>query len=173
MMNIHKARDWLHMALRELDAANGDLKDGRNSESIQHSQQCAERICKSIISFLGFVLKKTHHPADYIVEQILEKPEIIQSLELSSDEVKILVEIVTLSSPLEKQGTMPRYGWETRDRIITPDEIYKEEISKMMFENASQILIKGCEFYRLRNLDEILGNEVREVEKYVEKHRID
>lgn len=60
MMNIHKARDWLHMALRELDAANGDLKDGRNSESIQHSQQCAERICKSIISFLGFVLKKTH-----------------------------------------------------------------------------------------------------------------
>jgi hypothetical protein len=68
---------------------------------------------------------------------------------------------------------MPRYGWETRDRIITPDEIYKEEISKMMFENASQILIKCCEFYRLRELDEILENEVREVEKYIEKHRID
>ncbi|MBU4373997.1 MAG: HEPN domain-containing protein [Candidatus Methanoperedenaceae archaeon] len=161
------------MALNEFDAATGDFMAGRNSESIQHSQQCAERVCKSILSYLGFILKKTHHPSDYIVEEILERPDIIQSSGLSEDDVRILVEIATLSSPLEKQGTMPRYGWETRDRIITPDEIYKKEISGIMFENARQLLIKSCDFYRLRELDGILENEVREVEEYVDKHRID
>jgi hypothetical protein len=50
---------------------------------------------------------------------------------------------------------------------IAPDEIYKEEISKLMFENASQIVMKTGVFYRLRELDEILEKEVREVEKYV------
>jgi len=173
MLNMHKARDWLHMALKEFEAANGDFLAGRNSESIQHSQQCAERVCKSILSYLGFVLKKTHHPSDYIVEEILEKPDIIQGSGLSEDDVRVLIDIATLSSPLEKQGTMPRYGWETKDRIITPDEIYKEEISGMMLENAMQQLIKCCVFYRLREMDEILENEVKGVEEYVEKHRID
>jgi HEPN domain-containing protein len=58
MLNLQKARDWLHMALKEFEAANRDFLAGRNSESIQHSQQSAERVCKSILSYLGFVLKK-------------------------------------------------------------------------------------------------------------------
>lgn len=128
MKNTQKARDWLHMALREYDVAIGDFNAGRNSEAIQHAQQCAERVCKSILSYLGFEVKKTHHPSDFIVEEILERPEVI----------------ATLSSPLERQGTMPRYGWETKDRIITPDEIYKKDIAALMLENAMQMLIKSC-----------------------------
>lgn len=173
MKNTQKARDWLHMALMEYDASVNDFKNGRNSEAIQHAQQCAERVCKSILAFLGFAVKKTHHPTDYIVEEILEHPEVIQRLELFEDEVKYLVEIVTLSSPLERQGTMPRYGWETKDRIITPDEIYKEEIAGVMLENARLILTKSCEFYGLREVDEVLGDKVREVQEYVKKYRAD
>ncbi len=40
-------------------------------------------------------------------------------------------------------------------------------------EFAKQQLIKCCVFYRLREMDEILENEVKGVEEYVEKHRID
>ncbi len=173
MKNTQKARDWLHMALKEYDAALSDFENGRNSEAIQHAQQCAERVSKSILSFLGFAVKKTHHPSDYIVEEILERPEVVQSLGLTGDEVRYLVDIVTFSSPLERQGTMPRYGWETKDRIITPDEIYKKEIASVMLENAMHVLIKSCGFYRFREMDEVLGDKVKEVEEYVKKHRVD
>lgn len=121
MKNIQKTRDWLHMALKEFDAAIADFKEDRNSEAIQHAQQCTERVGKSILSFLGFALEKTHHPSNYIVKEILQNPEVIKKLELTENEIKYLVDIVTFSSPLERQGTMPRYGWETKDRIITPE----------------------------------------------------
>jgi len=173
MNNIQKPRDWMHMALKEFDAARADFRDDRNSEAIQHAQQCAERVGKSILSFLGFALEKTHHPSDYIVEEILQHPELVKKLGLSEDEVKYLVDIVTFSSPLERQGTMPRYGWETKERIITPDEIYKKEISEVMMKNAFELLIKSCEFYRLRDMDEILASKIQEIEEYVEKHGID
>jgi HEPN domain-containing protein len=88
MKNIQKTRDWLHMALKEFDAALADFMDERNSEAIQHAQQCAERVGKSILSFLGFVPEKTHHPSDYIVEEILQHPEVVKKLWLSEDEVK-------------------------------------------------------------------------------------
>lgn len=171
--NIQKTRDWLHMALKEFDAALADFKDERNSESIQHAQQCAERVGKSILSFLGFAPEKTHHPSDYIVEEILQHPEVVKKVGLSEDEVKYLVDMVTFSSPLERQGTMPRYGWETKERIITPDEIYKKEIATVMMKNAFQLLIKSCEFYRLRDMDGILASKIQEIEEYVAKHGID
>ncbi|MCZ7380287.1 MAG: HEPN domain-containing protein [Candidatus Methanoperedens sp.] len=173
MKNIQKTRDWLHMALKEFDAAFADFMDERYSESIQHAQQCAERVGKSILSFLGFAPEKTHHPSDYIVEEILQHPEVVKKVGLSEDEVKYLVDMVTFSSPLERQGTMPRYGWETKERIITPDEIYKKEIATVMMKNAFELLIKSCEFYRLREMDGILASKIQEIEDYVEKHEID
>ena len=173
MKNIQKTRDWLHMALKEFDAALADYKEERNSESIQHAQQCAERVGKSILSFLGFAPEKTHHPSDYIVEEILQRPDVVKTLGLSKDEVKYLIDIVTFSSPLERQGSMPRYGWETKERIITPDEIYKKESADAMMKNAFQLLIKSCEFYRVREMDGILAQKIQEIEEYVKKHRID
>jgi len=59
------------------------------------------------------------------------------------------------------------------ERIITPDEIYKKEIAAVMMKNAFQMLIKSCEFYRLRDMDRILAFKIQEIEEYVEKHRID
>ncbi len=173
MKNIQKTRDWLHMALKEFDAALADFMDERYSESIQHAQQCAERAGKSVLSFLGFAPEKTHHPSDYIVEEILQHPEVVKKVGLSEDEVRYLVDMVTFSSPLERQGTMPRYGWETKERIITPDEIYKKEIATVMMKNAFELLIKSCEFYRLRDMDGILASKIQEIEEYAEKHRID
>ncbi len=119
------------MALKEFDAAFADFMDERYSESIQHAQQCTERVGKSILSFLGFAPEKTHHPSDYIVEEILQHPEVVKKVGLSEDEIKYLVDMVTFSSPLERQGTMPRYGWETKERIITPDEILASKIQEI------------------------------------------
>jgi hypothetical protein len=112
-------------------------------------------------------------PRGSVSEEILQHPEVVKKVGLSEDEVKYLVEMVTFSSPLERQGTMPRYGWETKDRIITPDEIYKKEIATVMMKNAFYLLIKSCEFYRLRDMDGILASKIQEIEEYVEKHRID
>ncbi len=34
------------------------------------------------------------------------------------------------------------------------------------------ILVKSCEFYRLRETDKILDDKIREVEEYVKEHKI-
>ena len=68
---------------------------------------------------------------------------------------------------------MPRYGWETKERIITPDEIYTNEIASVMIKNTFQLLIKSCEFYRLRDMDEILATKILEIDEYVKKHGTD
>lgn len=42
-----------------------------------------------------------------------------------------------------------------------------------MLDNARLMLVKSCEFYRCRELDEIIEDKVREIEEYVKKHRVD
>lgn len=65
---------------------------------------------------------------------------------------------------------MPRYGWETKERIITPDEIYNKEIATVMMKNTIELLIKSCEFYRLRDMDGILASKIKEIEESCKKN---
>ena len=53
------------------------------------------------------------------------------------------------------------------------NEYYTYEIASVMIKNANQLLIKSCEFYRLRDMDEILATKILEIEEYVKKHGTD
>ena len=46
---------------------------------------------------------------------------------------------ITYAIVLEDQGTTPRYGWETVDRIIKPSEIYSEDIARALLKNAERV----------------------------------
>ncbi len=48
--------------------------------------------------------------------------------------------IISYAITLEDQGVMPKYGWETRNRIIKPSEIYDKEKAKALLENAELII---------------------------------
>jgi hypothetical protein len=61
------------------------------------------------------------------VGEVLKNPETTRDLTLSRDQIGFLLAMADNAASIEKQRSMPRYGWETRDRIIKPSEIYDEE----------------------------------------------
>ncbi|MCD6443466.1 hypothetical protein J7L70_00465, partial [Candidatus Bathyarchaeota archaeon] len=48
--------------------------------------------------------------------------------------------VILYATTLEDQGTMPRYGWETVDRIVKPSELYDQEKAALLIENAKAVL---------------------------------
>ncbi|MEA3282805.1 MAG: hypothetical protein U9Q68_09695 [Euryarchaeota archaeon] len=68
--------------------------------------------------------------------------------------------MVDNASSLEEQRSMPRYGWETRDRIIKPSEIYDKLKAKEIMDRALKTLDAVYTFFKSLNmveLDEVLG----------------
>jgi HEPN domain-containing protein len=66
MKSIQKTKDWLEMALDDMDDAVSDLGEGRYPSSVFHAQQCTEKILKSVLYFFGVVQGKTHFPSDIL-----------------------------------------------------------------------------------------------------------
>jgi HEPN domain-containing protein len=52
----------------------------------------------------------------------------------------LLNRAITYSTTLEDQGMIPRYDWETVDRIIKPSEIYNREKTALLISNAKAVL---------------------------------
>jgi len=170
MTNYQKARDWMHLALLELRTALGTFRLKDFNACIQHCQQSLERAIKSILTFLGKEVKFTHAPSLDIERSILEKPEELQRLRLDPNQIELLVRIVTWSSTLEGQGTMPRYGWETTERIIPPNEIYNEELAPFLVDHFLDAMSAVCQFHRSNNVREII-EVVTDVESKIEEFR--
>jgi HEPN domain-containing protein len=170
MTNYQKARDWMHLALLELRTALETFRLDDFNACIQHCQQSLERAVKSILAFLGKEVKLTHAPSLDIERSILEKPEELQQLRLNPDQIGLLVRIVTWSSVLEGQGTMPRYGWETTERIIPPNEIYNAELAPFLVDHFLSAVSAICQFHRSYNIREII-EVVTDVESKIEEFR--
>ncbi len=170
MTNYQKARDWMHLASLELRTALATFRADDFSACIQHCQQSLERAVKSLLAFLGKEVKHTHAPSLELRRGILEDPEELQRLALSQDQIELLVDIVTWSASLEGQGTMPRYGWETAERIIPPDEVYDRELVSLLVGHFLDVMSAVCQFHRLNNVEEIV-EVVTDVEAGIEKFR--
>jgi len=170
MTNYQKARDWMHLALLELQTALTTFRVDDFSGCIQHCQQSLERAVKSLLAFLGKEVKWTHAPSLELRRGILENPEELQRLALSQDQIELLVDIVTWSASLEGQGTMPRYGWETEERIIPPDEVYGRELVSLLVGHFLNVMSAVCQFHRLSNGEEII-EVVTDVQARIEKFR--
>jgi len=170
MTNYQKARDWMYFASQELRTALTTFQANDFSACIQHCQQSLERAIKSLLAFLGKEVKWTHTPSLELRRGILENPPELRRLALSQDQIALLVDVVTWSSALEGQGTMPRYGWETMERISTPDEIYDRELVSLLVGHFLHVMSAVCRFHRLNNVEDIL-EVVTNVEAGIEKFR--
>ncbi|MCK4810826.1 MAG: HEPN domain-containing protein [Methanosarcinales archaeon] len=52
MKNIRKTRDWIEMALEDLDNAVASVTEGRYPGSVFYAQQCTEKLLKAVLYFL-------------------------------------------------------------------------------------------------------------------------
>lgn len=157
MRNVQKTKDWLEMALDDMEGAILDFEEGRYPSSVFHAQQCVEKLLKSILYFFGVFHEKTHFPSDVLVGDLLDNPEITRDLNLSSDQVGFLLEMADNAASIEKQRSMPRYGWETKDRIIKPSEIYDEEKAREIIGRSKTVLVAVHSFFSTLGIEELKG----------------
>jgi HEPN domain-containing protein len=160
MKNMQKTKDWLEMALDDMQDAIADINEDRFPSSVFHSQQCAEKLLKSVLYFFGVFHEKTHFPSDLLVGEVLNNPETTRDLTLSRDQIGFLLAMADNAASIEKQRSMPRYGWETRDRIIKPSEIYDEEKASEIIGRSKTILAAAHGFYSTLgagDLESVLG----------------
>jgi len=78
-------------------------------------------------------------------------------LQLDKEQIKLLLKMVDNASSLEEQRSMPRYGWETRDRIIKPSEIYDESKAKEIMDRALGTLDAVCSLFKSLNMGNYSG----------------
>ena len=78
-------------------------------------------------------------------------------LQLDKEQNKLLLKMVDNASSLEEQRSMPRYGCETRDRIIKPSEIYDELKAKEIMDRALETLDAVYAFFKSLDMDELDG----------------
>ena len=119
---------------------------------------------KSVLYFFGIFHEKTHFPSDVLVGEILNNPETTRDLSLSRDQIGFLLAMADNAASLEKQRSMPRYGWETRDRIIKPSEIYDEEKAREIMGRSETVLAAALGFFATlgaEELDEVLERIVQ------------
>lgn len=157
MKNIQKTKDWIEMALDDMNDAISDFSDERYPSSVFHAQQCTEKLMKSVLYFFGIFHEKTHFPSDLLIEEVLNSPGATRGLSLSRDQIGFLLAMADNAASIEKQRSMPRYGWETRERIIKPSEIYDQDKSREILERAKTILAAARGFFETIDADELDG----------------
>jgi len=129
-----KAFDWLSMAQEDLEEAFESLNNERYASTVFRAELSAQKAIKALIVALGFEPGKTRRPT------LVLKGLIAGGLvDLKEDLMRKVNEAITYAIVLEDQGTTPRYGWETVDRIIKPSEIYSEDIARALLKNAERV----------------------------------
>ena len=72
--------------------------------------------------------------------------------------LSFLLAMADNAASIGKQRSMPRYGWETRDRIIKPSEIYDEEKAREIMGRSETVLAAALGFFATlgaKELDEV------------------
>ncbi|MEM0079717.1 MAG: HEPN domain-containing protein [Nitrososphaerota archaeon] len=143
MVRSRKSLDWLSMAEDDLRDALRDYEAGSYASAVYHAELASQKALKAIITALGFEPIKTHKPT-------LQLKGLIAGglIQLEKHIMDKLQNIISYAISLEDQGTIPRYGWETVNRIIKPSEIYDKEKARALLDNAE---------YVVRSISDILG----------------
>jgi hypothetical protein len=101
-----------------------------------------------------------HAKDERLVGEVSNNPETTRDLTLSRDQIGFLLAMADNAASIEKQRSMPRYGWETRDRIIKPSEIYDEEKASEIMGRSNMVLAAAYGFYSTlgaKELESVLG----------------
>ncbi|MEM2194701.1 MAG: HEPN domain-containing protein [Candidatus Methanomethylicia archaeon] len=137
MVKSSKAWDWLSMAEDDLRDARRDYEYESFASSVNHAELACQKALKALIVALGYEPLKTHKPSIQIKTIITGG-----LLEGRRELIDRIGRIISYAMTLEDQGTIPRYGWETINRIIKPLEIYDKEKTKSLLENAEYVFSK-------------------------------
>ncbi|MCD6144833.1 MAG: hypothetical protein J7J03_00295 [Methanosarcinales archaeon] len=78
-----------------------------------------------------------------------------REFQLDKEKIELLLKMVDNASSLEKHRSMPRYGWETKDRIIKPSEIYDELKAKEIMDQALKTLDAVYAFFKSLDMVEL------------------
>jgi len=140
MPKHRKALDWLSMAKEDLEEAYESFNNKRYAGAVFKAELSAQKAIKALIVALGFEPGKTHRPT-LVLKSLISGG----LIDLKEKLMEKLNEAITYAIVLEDQGTTPRYGWETVDRIIKPSEIYSEDIAEALMKNAEKVyqIIEG------------------------------
>ena len=125
MPKHRKAFDWLSMAQEDLEEAFESLNNERYASTVFRAKLSVQKAIKALIVALGFEPGKTHRPT-----LVLKGSSVWGLVDLREDLIRKVNKAITYAIVLEDQGTTPRYGWETVDRIIKLLEIYSEDIAR-------------------------------------------
>lgn len=158
--NWDKAGDRLRIALDNLNRAERRMVEGDYPDAIFRLQLSVEEACKAVLEVLGVEVEKTHFPSVRIGMILHEKP-MVKELKLDAHQLKLLRSIVTHASVLESQGTVPRYGWETEDRIVAPEEVYVREVAEELFSDGLKALQDTVRFFETLKPTGRLGEAVQ------------
>jgi len=134
MPKHRKALDWLSMAKEDLEEAFESFNNKRYASAVFQAELSAQKAIKALIVALGFEPGKTYRPT-LVLKSLISGG----LVDLKEKLMGKLNEAITYAIVLEDQGTTPRYGWETVDRIIKPSEIYSEDIAKALLKNAEKV----------------------------------
>lgn len=126
-INHGKIRILLKMAEEYLKDASLDIDNSRFPSSVFHSQQCAEKVCKAILSSLGIESGKTHFPSSVLELMVIRG----NKYQLSPKEMETIGQ-----------------GWETVDKIIMPSEIYDANKANALFMNGKEVMELGRKFLK-------------------------
>ena len=140
MPKHRKALDWLSMAKEDLEEAYESFNNKRYASAVFKAELSAQKAIKALIVALGFEPGKTDRPT-LVLKSLISGG----LIDLKEKLMEKLNEAITYAMVLEDQGTTPRYGWETVDRIIKPSEIYSEDIAEALIKNAEKVyqIIEG------------------------------
>ena len=156
------------MSLDDLRRGLARYSDGDYSDAVFRTQLSVEDACKSILSFLGVEFEKTHFPSVLIGKLISDK-ERLKKLNLNKEQIAYLTLIISYASSLEAQGSMPRYSWETEEKIIMPSEVYTKEVAKELLELAIESLSNVIKFFcEFKDLPADLSTVVEQLRGVVE-----
>jgi HEPN domain-containing protein len=143
MVRNNKVFDWLSMAEDDLRDAWRDFEAGSYASSVYHAELSCQKVLKALITALGHEPMKTHKPPIQL-KMIISMGILEEKKNLQEEILSILPYAITL----EDQGTIPRYGWQTLNKIIKPSEIYDKEKAGALIDNAEHVL---------RKIKEIIG----------------
>lgn len=163
--NFQKCKDWMEIAIADANTAFDNYKSSNYYASFYFSQQCNEKLCKSLLILFGKQIKKTHFPTQ-ILQNLLNNDDIPDSL--IQDLVKKLIQQTLY---LEREREIPRYGIEEEDRLIKPQDLYSEQdamralrTTSKNFEILQQIIDKLLKESNFKTIIPDLESYIKKVE---------
>ncbi|MHA1275847.1 MAG: HEPN domain-containing protein [Candidatus Helarchaeota archaeon] len=118
--NFDKIRDWMEIAIADANTALNNYQNENHYASFFFSQQCNEKLCKSLLLLFGKQVQKTHFPT-----QILQN--LISNKDISDPVVVNLIQkLINQTVYLEREREIPCYGIEENERIMKPQDLYSD-----------------------------------------------